>query len=103
MLDGEANVLAKDCVAQARNKISRLQRVVRLVAKKQGVGVSALANYLAFRLSWQGFNWWGAAANLRREDEDPWTVARDVFAERYPYQVEDEIDRALERGDPNDR
>ena len=95
LLDGKADELAEDCVAQASNMVPRLQRVVRKVAKKQGVSVGALANYLAFRLSWQGFNWWGAAANLQREDEDPWTVARDVFVERHPYRIEDEIDRSL--------
>ncbi len=95
MLDGKANELAEDCVAQANNMIPRLQRVVRRVAKKRGVSVGALANYLAFRLSRQGLDWWGAAAKLQREDEDPWTVARDVFFERYPYHIEDEIDRSL--------
>ena len=95
MLDGKANELAEDCVAQASNMVPRLQHVVRKVAKKQGVSVGALANYLAFRLSWQGVNWWGAAANLQREDQDPWTVARDVFVERHPYCIEDEIDRSL--------
>ena len=95
LLNGKADELAEDCVAQASNLVPRLQRVVRKVAKQQGVSVGALANYLAFRLSWQGFNWWGAAANLQREDEDPWTVARDVFVERHPYRIEDEIDRSL--------
>ena len=51
MLGGKANELAEDCLAQASNMIPRLQRVVRRVAKKQGVSVGALANYLAFRLS----------------------------------------------------
>ena len=95
MLDGKADDLAVDCVAQAGNMAPRLQAVVRRVAKKRGVSVGALANYLAFRLSWQGLNWWGAAANLQREDEDPWTVARDVFVERHPYRIDDEIDRSL--------
>ena len=95
MLDGKADDLAEDCVAQARNMVPRLQSVVRRVARTRGVSVGALANYLAFRLSWQGLNWWGAAANLQREDEDPWTVARDVFVERHPYRIDDEIDRSL--------
>ena len=95
MLNGKADDLAVDCVAQAGNMVPRLQGVVRRVAKKRGVSVGALANYLAFRLSWQGLNWWGAAANLQREDEDPWTVARDVFVERHPYRIDDEIDRSL--------
>ena len=78
MLDGKADDLAVDCVAQAGNMALRLRGVVRRVAKKRGVSVGALANYLAFRLSWQGRNWWGAAANLQSEDEDPWTVARSI-------------------------
>ena len=95
MLDCKADELAEDCVAQAKNLVPRLQRVVREVAEKQGVSVGAIANYLAFRLSWQGLNWWGAAASLQRDDEDPWTVARDVFVERHPHRIEDEIDRSL--------
>ena len=95
MLDGKADDLAQDCVAQARNMVPRLQGVVRRVARTRGVSVGALANYLAFRLSWQGLNWWGGAANLQREGEDPWTVARDVFVERHPYRIDDEIDRSL--------
>ena len=85
MLDGKAEDLAEHCVEQARNMVPRLQGVVRRVASKRGVSVGALANYMAFRLSWQGLNWWGAAGNLQREDEDPWTVARDVFFERHPF------------------
>ena len=95
LLDGKAEDLAQGCVALARSSVPRLQRVVRQVASTRGVSVGALANYLAFRLSWQGLNWWGAAANLQREDGDPWTVARDVFVERYPYRVDEEIDRSL--------
>ena len=95
MLDGKADDLAQNCVAQARNMVPRLQGVVRRMANTHGVNVGALANYLAFRLSWQGLNWWGAAANLQCEDGDPWTVARDVFLERHPYCIDDEIDRSL--------
>ena len=95
MLGGKAEELAKSCVSMARNMIPRLKRVVPSVAETHGVSVGALANYLAFRLSWQGFNWWGAAANLQRDDGDPWAIARDVFVERHPYRIDDEVDRAL--------
>ncbi len=95
MLGGKARELAEDCVAQASNKTPRLQHIVRRVAKQRGVNVGALANYLAFRLSWQGLNWWGAAANLQRKDEDPWIVARDVFIERHPCHIEDKVDQSL--------
>ena len=95
MLDGNAEALAQRCVTLARNNVPRLKGVVRRVAKTGAVSVGALANYLAFRLSWQGLNWWGAATNLQRDDGDPWKVARDVFVERHPYRIDDEIDRAL--------
>ena len=95
MLDGRADELAQQCVTMARKLIPRLKRVVPRVARLRGVSVGALANYLAFRLSWQGFNWWGTAANLQREDGDPWAIVRDVFVERYPYRIDDEIDRSL--------
>lgn len=95
MLDCKADALAQSCVALARNRVQRLKGVVGGVAKEGDVSVGALANYMAFRLSWEGFNWWGAAANLQRNDSDPWKIARDVFVERHPYRIEDEIDRAL--------
>ena len=95
MLDCKADALAQRCVTLARNRVQRLKGVIGGVAKAGGVSVGALANYLAFRLSWEGYNWWGTAANLQREHGDPWKVARDVFVERHPYQIEDEIDRAL--------
>ena len=95
MLDGKADELARDCVARSRMKVPLLKSVVPKVAKTRGVSVGALANYLAFRLSTQGVNWWGAAANLQREDGDPWATAREVFVERHPYRIDDEVDRAL--------
>ena len=95
MLGGKADDLAQDCVAQAHHKIPKLQSVVPKVAARHGVSVGALANYLAFRLSQQGSNWWGAATNLQCGDNDPWTIARDVFVERYPYRLDDGIDRSL--------
>ncbi|MHB2029692.1 MAG: hypothetical protein ACYCPT_12870, partial [Acidimicrobiales bacterium] len=95
VLDGKAEALAQICVRAAKNSVERLKSVVPKVAAQHGVTVGALANYLAFRLSWQGVNWWGAAANLQADDGDPWTIARDVFIERFPYQIDNELDRQL--------
>ena len=95
MLDGKADDLVQECLVQSRNKVPRLKGVVRRVARTRGVSNGALVNYLAFRLSCQGINWWGAAAHLQREDGDPWTLVRDVFFQRHPFRVDDEIDRAL--------
>lgn len=95
ILDGKAEILAQACVAAARNSVERLKSVVPAIASKHAVGVGSLANYLAFRLSWQGVNWWGAAANLQSDDGDPWTIARDVFVERFAYDIDNELDRQL--------
>lgn len=95
VLDGKAETLAQACVQAARKSVERLKSVVPVIAAKNSVGVGALANYLAFRLSWQGVNWWGAAANLQSDDGDPWLIARDVFVERFPYDIDNELDRQL--------
>lgn len=95
VLDGKAEALAQACVKAAKGSVERLKGVVPTVAARNKVGVGTLANYLAFRLSWQGVNWWGAAANLQADDGDPWTVARDVFVERFPYDIDNELDRQL--------
>ncbi|MER9758005.1 XRE family transcriptional regulator [Mesorhizobium sp. M0166] len=95
ILDGKAEALAQACVQAARNSVERLKSVVPTIAAKHSVSVGSLANYLAFRLSWQGVSWWGAAANLQADDGDPWMIARDVFVERFPYDIDNDLDRQL--------
>lgn len=95
LLDSKAEALAQACVKAAKGSVERLKGVVPTVAARNKVGVGALANYLAFRLSWQGINWWGAAANLQADEGDPWGIARDVFVERFPYDIDNELDRQL--------
>ena len=95
VLNGKAEMLAQACVQAAANSVERLKNVVPKVAAENDVAIGALANYLAFRLSWQGLNWWGAAANLQSDDGDPFTIARDVFVERFPYDIDNKLDRQL--------
>jgi transcriptional regulator with XRE-family HTH domain/Zn-dependent peptidase ImmA (M78 family) len=95
LLDGKAETLAEACVQAARKSVERLKSVVPTIAADRGVSVGALANYLAFRLSWQGVNWWGTAANLQADDGDPWSTARDVFVKRFPYDIDNKLDRQL--------
>lgn len=76
-LAGRAEELAAECVTATRGSIERLKNVVPQVAERAGVSTAALANYMAFRLSQQGSNWWGAATNLQGGDSDPWQIARD--------------------------
>jgi hypothetical protein len=81
-LGGRGDELASLCVERSSGHIERLKAVVPAVAADAGVDTASLANYMAFRLSVQGENWWGAAANLQPRDERPWSVARNVLLQR---------------------
>jgi hypothetical protein len=54
-----------------------------------------LANYLAYRLSLQDINWWGAATNLQPMDANPWAVARNLLLENIDVAALNEADREL--------
>jgi transcriptional regulator with XRE-family HTH domain len=95
VLNGRAEELAEACVKQAHGSVERLKGVLPTVARENGVEVGSLANYMAFRLSWQGLNWWGAASNLQMDDDNPWEMARDVFLKRFPFEIANDVDRQL--------
>jgi transcriptional regulator with XRE-family HTH domain len=96
VLDGRAEELAELCAHLAGGSIPLLTRVVPQVAKQENVSVGALANYIAFHLSAQGKDWWGAAQNLQEAGgEDPWQIARDVMMERLIFDRLNPTDREL--------
>lgn len=95
MLDGRAEDLAQRCVQAAGGRVERLKAVVPQVAGKAGVEVGALANYMAFRLSLQDINWWGAATNLQKGDADPCGIARAFLLERLSLDLLSDPDRRL--------
>ncbi|GAP96592.1 helix-turn-helix domain-containing protein [Leptolyngbya sp. NIES-2104] len=94
-LEGRKEGLVKMCTQEAKGSIERLKNVVPKVAARENVSVGALANYMAYRLSLQGENWWGAATNLQTEDSDPWQIARDVLLEKINFGILNEVDQAL--------
>jgi len=77
LLEGRAEELAKICVKEASGKVELLKSVAKSVAKRENINLDYLANYLAFRLSLQNINWWGAANNLQQMAGNPWELARD--------------------------
>jgi dephospho-CoA kinase len=79
MLAGRAEELAEECVTVAKGSVERLKSAVTKVGKKQGVAVDILANYMAFRLSLQGINWWGAASNLQQDGSAIICSPRDIL------------------------
>jgi transcriptional regulator with XRE-family HTH domain len=95
VLNGRAEELAKVSVRAAGGTLEALKAVVPGVAQRAGVGVGELANYLAFRLSRQGENWWGAASNLQPTGEDPWQEARDELLRRVHFSQLEPTDRGL--------
>ena len=95
LLDGQAEALVQECVDQASERIEYLKNAVRIVAHRRNVDAGALANYLAHRLSMQGENWWGAAANMQSSEYDPWHHAREEFFARANFQSLAPIDAEL--------
>jgi len=95
LLDGRAEALVQRCVNEAKGSVERLKRVVPSVASKEGVDPSALANYMAFRLSLQDINWWGAATNLQATDDNPWATCRDALVSHADLGSLNPLDREL--------
>jgi transcriptional regulator with XRE-family HTH domain len=95
MLNGRAEELAQECVEASNGRIEWLKKTVPRVAQKAGVRVDALANYMAFRLSLQGLNWWGAASNLQLDGGSVMCTPRELLLERVNLAVLNPIDRNL--------
>jgi ribosome-binding protein aMBF1 (putative translation factor)/cytidylate kinase len=95
MLDGRAEELVEMCVNEAKGKVELLKTVVPKVAEKGGVQIDALANYMAFRLSLQGINWWGAANNLQADGSSAMCTPRDLLLQKIQLSLLNPIDRDL--------
>jgi hypothetical protein len=72
-----------------------LKGVVPRVAQEAGVPTDSLAEYIAYRLTQQGLNWWGAATNLQDRSGNPWRVARDIALEWIDFSRLNPTDREL--------
>jgi transcriptional regulator with XRE-family HTH domain len=95
LLHGRAEELVQLCVQQSMGSVERLKTVVPRVAASEHADPSALANYMAFRLSMQGINWWGTATNLDSSVADPWSICRDVLIEQCDFSSLNPLDREL--------
>lgn len=101
LLDGRAEELAKLCAAEAKRRAGRgaslphLKAAVVNVSEREAVPTDVLANYLAYRLSYEGQDWWGAANNLQSQAGKPWGVVRDVLLERTSFSKLNPADQDL--------
>lgn len=90
--DGRAEELFQRVIDETGGVVPRFKSAVGRVATLTGVEVGVLANYVAHRLSLQGFDgWWGTAANLQDRSVDPLATARDAFFRRFDFSKLDEI------------
>ncbi len=71
--------LAEKCLNEANRDIRMLKSAVKRVASAENLPIGSLANYMAFRLSLDGQNWWGTAENLQEKDTNPFKIARDIL------------------------
>jgi len=94
-LNGQAEELLKAALTRSRGDLRGLKTTIVSVAGEEGFDPAALANYAAFRLSLQGRNWWGAAANLQDQTYDPLAVARETFFDRFAFESLSETDLNL--------
>ena len=92
---GRADELAEECAAVSNRRMEWLKSAVQKVALKHSVRVDLLANYLAYRLSLEGQNWWGTATRLQGKTVDPWQQVRDFVVANLNWEALSTIDREL--------
>ena len=71
--------LADICLKEAKRDLKMLKSAVKRVASEEKVSVDSLANYMAFRLSLEGHNWWGTGKNLQNRESNPFSITRDIL------------------------
>lgn len=79
VFEKHAEEFAQESVELAGYKIENLKNAVVKVAKKRKIREDFLSNYLAFRLSKQGENWWSTASKMQIIDPDPFTISSSFF------------------------
>lgn len=73
--------LVQMCIKEAHHDLVKLKQAVKLVAIRENVQVDILANCVAYRISQEGGNWWGAAENLQEQKNDIQAMMQDVLLE----------------------
>jgi transcriptional regulator with XRE-family HTH domain/Zn-dependent peptidase ImmA (M78 family) len=95
VLDGRAEELVGMCVKEAKGDIKFFKKILPLIASREQVSTASLANYMAFRLSLQGENWWATATKLQDNENAPWQTARNVLLEHVDFSPLNEFDLIL--------
>ncbi|OMC63332.1 hypothetical protein BK121_27810 [Paenibacillus odorifer] len=95
IFDGKSEEILTQCYTVSGGKIANLKKSVITVARFNNVDVSSLANLVAYDVSANGNNWWGAAQNLQLAD-NPYTIVFDILEQRLRVnEINDYVDRDL--------
>lgn len=71
LFDGKAEEYAQKSIEAAKWDLRGLATNVKKISKLYKIREDSLANYLAFRLSFQNQNWWAQANSLQTSDPPP--------------------------------
>jgi transcriptional regulator with XRE-family HTH domain/Zn-dependent peptidase ImmA (M78 family) len=77
-----AEELTEQCVNMAKWDLKNLSKAVVNVAKKEKVREDFLSNYMAFRLSFQGENWWSSALKMQVTEPNPFIIATNFLKDK---------------------
>jgi hypothetical protein len=94
-LEGNAEKLVHAAHVRSKQNLRNLKSAIIEIATERHADLGLFANYMAYRLSLQGINWWGAATNLQATGESPWDSTRRAFLERADLQALNEFDREV--------
>ncbi len=95
IFNGSAEMYAEEAVKLAKGKTEFLKKAVEDVAVRHGLRVDSLANYIAYRLAYQGSQWWNTADSLQIKDPDPFALAKDIFLKNIDLQKLESVDYNL--------
>jgi transcriptional regulator with XRE-family HTH domain len=92
---GKADALAEMVAKASNRRVEWLKGAVEKVAQANDVRADLLANYLAFRMSFEGQNWWPTATTLQDTHLDPWSLTRDFVVTHIQWDTLHGADRML--------
>jgi Zn-dependent peptidase ImmA (M78 family) len=95
LFEGKAEEYAQECIIQAHGQLENLQKAVPLISQRHNIREDSLANYLAFRLSHQGSQWWHVANTFQIDTPSPYSIARKVLKEKISLNKLNPIDTNL--------
>ena len=99
LLGESKNDLFIQCKERADGNIEYLKEAIQFVAGENNVMVDVLANYVAYRYKSnsksESEKYWEIARSLQPEDVNSYQVTRDIFMNRFPFEIKNEMDLDL--------